>query len=100
MTPRTSLHRTSPHRAPSRRAVVPVRSARALTTARLNTSAGAFDAASSVMPVDPHQSILNIIGGAYVERWPEQEQRIILYTPVFTYEQRLTALTFTLWRLS
>ena len=46
------------------------------------------------MPVDPHQSILNIIGGAYVERWPDQEQRIVLYTPVFTYTQRLTALTF------
>ena len=34
------------------------------------------------------------IGGQYVERWPEDEWRIILYTPVFTYQQRITALTF------
>ena len=46
------------------------------------------------MPYTPHQSIMNIIGGQYFERWPDEEQRLILYTPVFTYEQRLTALTF------
>ena len=46
------------------------------------------------MPYAPHQSIMNIIGGSYVERWPEQEQRIILYTAEFSYEQRITALTF------
>ena len=46
------------------------------------------------MPYDPHQSILNIIGGGYIERWPDEEERIIFYTPVFSYSQRLTALTF------
>ena len=46
------------------------------------------------MILDPHQSIMNIIGGQYVERWPENEWQIILYTPVFTYSQRITALTF------
>ena len=46
------------------------------------------------MAYNPHQSILNIIGGQYFERWPEQEQRIILYTAEFTYDQRITALTF------
>ena len=46
------------------------------------------------MANDPHQSILNIIGGQYFERWPEQEQRIVLYTAEFTYDQRITALTF------
>jgi hypothetical protein len=45
-------------------------------------------------PYDPHQSILNIIGGAYLERWPEEESRIILYAAEFSYEQRITALTF------
>ena len=46
------------------------------------------------MPYDPHQSILNIIGGQYLERWPDEESRIILNSGVFTYSQRLTALTF------
>ena len=46
------------------------------------------------MILDPNQSIMNIIGGQYVERWPEDELRIILYTTVFTYQQRITALTF------
>ena len=46
------------------------------------------------MPYDPHQSILNIIGGQYLERWPDKESQSILYTAVFTYEQRITALTF------
>ena len=46
------------------------------------------------MILEPNQIIMNIIGGQYVERWPEDEYRIILYTPVFTYQQRITALTF------
>ena len=46
------------------------------------------------MPYDPQQSIMNIIGGQYLERWPHEELRTILYTPEFTYLQRLTALTF------
>ena len=46
------------------------------------------------MPYDPHQSILNIIGGQYLERWPNEESRIIFNTAVFTYKQRLTTLTF------
>ena len=46
------------------------------------------------MTIDPHQSVLNIIGGQYLERWPDEEARTILYTPVFTYSQRITAITF------
>ena len=46
------------------------------------------------MPYDPQQSIMNIIGGQYLERWPEEEARIILYTAEFSYLQRITALTF------
>ena len=49
---------------------------------------------TSSVPIDPHQSILNIIGGQYVERWPDEESRIIFYTPIFTYTQRITALAF------
>ena len=49
---------------------------------------------TSSVPIDPHQSILNIIGGQYVERWPDEESRIIFYTPIFTYSQRITAITF------
>ena len=56
--------------------------------------AGVLYGARVVTPYDPHQSILNIIGGQYFERWPDEESRIILHTSVFTYSQRLTALTF------
>ena len=47
-----------------------------------------------MVPYDPHQSILNIIGGQYVERWPADESRIIIYTGVFSYNERMTAITF------
>ena len=47
-----------------------------------------------VMACDPHQSIMNIIGGQYIERWPDEERRTIIYTVEFTYKQRLTACTF------
>ena len=56
--------------------------------------AGAGDHATNYMILEPNQIIMNIIGGQYVERWPEDEYRIILYTPAFTYQQRITALTF------
>ena len=46
------------------------------------------------MTYNPHQSILNIIGGQYFERWPDEERRIILYSAEFTYRQRLAACTF------
>jgi hypothetical protein len=46
------------------------------------------------MAYNPHQSILNIIGGQYLERWPDDERRTILYSVEFTYSQRLTAFTF------
>ena len=46
------------------------------------------------MEYDAHQSILNIIGGQYLERWPDEERQIILYTAKFTYRQRLAACTF------
>ena len=55
---------------------------------------GVLDAARVVTSYDPHQSVLNIIGGAFFERWPEDETRIILSKPILTYPERLTALTF------
>ena len=38
--------------------------------------------------------MLSVIGGAYKERWPNEESRIIFLSPVFTYTQRIKALTF------
>ena len=40
------------------------------------------------------QQVLNHIGGQYKERWPDEESRIIFHSTVFTYQQRITALTF------
>ena len=40
------------------------------------------------------QNVLNHIGGQYKERWPKEESRIIFLSTVFTYSQRITALTF------
>ena len=46
------------------------------------------------MTTEAWQKVLSVIGGQYIERWPEQESRIIFLADVFTYNQRLTALTF------
>ena len=46
------------------------------------------------MSIDAWQSILSVIGGAYKERWPDEESCIIFQSTVFTYQQRITALTF------
>ena len=46
------------------------------------------------MTLDANQSIMNIIGGQYLERWPDDEYRDIMYSSVFTYSQRLNSLTF------
>ena len=46
------------------------------------------------MTTEAWQKVLNIIGGQYKERWPDEESRIIFHSTVFTYKQRLTALTF------
>ena len=40
------------------------------------------------------QTVLNHIGGQYKERWPDEESRIIFISTVFTYTDRITALTF------
>ena len=40
------------------------------------------------------QKMLSVIGGAYKERWPDDELRIIFLTTLLTYEERITALTF------
>ena len=40
------------------------------------------------------RKVLGVIGGPYKERWPDEEARIIFLATVFTYSQRLTALTF------
>ena len=46
------------------------------------------------MTTEAWQQVLNIIGGQYKERWPDEESRIIFLSTVFTYSQRITALTF------
>ena len=46
------------------------------------------------MIIEAWSTVLNIIGGQYKERWPDEESRIIFLSIVFTYSQRLTALTF------
>ena len=38
--------------------------------------------------------MLSVVGGPYKERWPDDEYRVIFLSTVFTYEERLTALTF------
>jgi hypothetical protein len=81
-------------RAPCRPVPAAVHAARAHDALPPLFLAGIFHAVSIVMPYDPHQSILNILGGQYLERWPDEEARIILNTPVFAYQHRLTALTF------
>ena len=46
------------------------------------------------MTLDAWRNVLSIIGGQYKERWPDEEARIIFISTVFTYSERLTALTF------
>jgi hypothetical protein len=57
--------------------------------------AGFVDAASTiVMELEAWQKMLSVIGGPYKERWPEEESQIIFTADVFSYKQRITALTF------
>ena len=46
------------------------------------------------MTLQAWQNMLSVIGGQYKERWPDEESRIIFNSTVFTYNQRITALTF------
>ena len=46
------------------------------------------------MTLEAWQKVLSVIGGSFKERWPDEESRIIFHSTVFTYPQRLTALTF------
>lgn len=47
------------------------------------------------MTLEAWQKVLSVIGGQYKERWPDKESRIIFNsTAYFTYNERLTALTF------
>ena len=46
------------------------------------------------MTSEAWQNVLSVIGGQYKERWPDEESRIIFLSTVFTYPERLTALTF------
>ena len=48
----------------------------------------------NVATVQAWHNVLNLIGGQYKERWPDDESRIIFLSNVFTYSQRITALTF------
>jgi len=75
-----------------------VHAARALTITRPALSAGFFDDASNARIIEAWSTVLNIIGGQYKERWPDEESRIIFLSTAFTYQERLTALTFPLRR--
>ena len=44
--------------------------------------------------LDAWRNMLSVIGGPFKERWPDEESRIIFFSTVFTYQERLTALTF------
>ena len=44
--------------------------------------------------LDVWRKVLGVIGGPYKERWPDEESHIIFLSTVFTYQERLTALTF------
>ena len=46
------------------------------------------------MTLEAWRKMLSVIGGPYKERWPDEEYRIIFLSTVFTYQERLTALTF------
>ena len=46
------------------------------------------------MTIKAWRKMLHVLGGQYKERWPEEESRIIFISTVFTYSQRITALTF------
>ena len=46
------------------------------------------------MELEAWQKMLSVIGGPYKERWPEEESQIIFTADVFSYKQRITALTF------
>ena len=46
------------------------------------------------MTLQAWRMVLNVIGGGYKERWPDEESRIIFLTTLLTYEERITALTF------
>jgi len=56
--------------------------------------AGLFDALLRGMTLQAWRQMLNVIGGDYKERWPDEESRIIFHSTLFTYEQRITVLTF------
>ena len=47
-----------------------------------------------MMTLEAWRTMLSVIGGPYKERWPDEESRIIFNSTVFTYTERLTALTF------
>jgi len=53
-----------------------------------------FYALLRVMTLQAWQNMLNVIGGDYKERWPDDESRIIFHSTLFTYEERITVLTF------
>ena len=46
------------------------------------------------MTLEAWRKVLCVIGGPYKERWPSEEYRIVFLVDVFTYSQRITALTF------
>ena len=60
----------------------------------LLSRAGVNNVASGFMTLEAWRNVLSVIGGAYKERWPNEESRIIFTVDVFTYQQRITALTF------
>ena len=49
---------------------------------------------SKYKTLEAWRKVLCVIGGQYKERWPNEEYRILFLVDVFTYSQRITALTF------
>ena len=46
------------------------------------------------MTLQAWRTMLNVIGGGYKAHWPDEESRIIYHSTLFTYEQRISVLTF------
>ena len=68
--------------------------ARAIRLPAACSSRRFFDASLRSMTLQAWRTMLNIIGGDYRKRWPDEESRIIYHTTLFTYTQRISILTF------
>jgi len=83
-----------PGRAPCPSALLWCADARALTLTFLVPVPLCLQVHGAGMILEAWRKVLSVIGGPYKERWPDNEYRIIFLSTVFTYTERLTALTF------